>query len=63
MGRRVVAFLGTFFLGVFAGMYVDANAILGQQPIYQWLCLALAVLLFIAAAFVGRPVKKESTEG
>lgn len=61
MGRRIVTFLGALFLGVFAGMYIDANAQL-QQPLYQWLCLALAVLLFIAAAFVGRPVEKESAE-
>jgi F0F1-type ATP synthase assembly protein I len=60
--RAVVSFIGALFLGVFLGILADKQELFGQGQIYQWLPLALAVLLFIAAAFVGRPVKKESSQ-
>lgn len=59
MGRRVITFAGAFFLGVFVAYLPSVKDQLGT-PLYQWLSLVLAVLLFIAAAFVGRVVKKET---
>lgn len=62
MVRRVITFIGAFFLGVFVAYLPSVKDQLGSQAVYQWLSLALAVLLFIAAAFVGRVVKKETAE-
>jgi len=63
MARTIVAFLGAFFLGGAAGIWVQTLELpKTQDPLYRWSCLALAILLFIAAAFVGRPVKKPAAE-
>ena len=62
MARTAIAFIGAFFLGMFVALLLSAQGLIEGQTVFQWACLALAILLFIAAAFVGQPHKKETTE-